>query len=231
MQAQAKKVILAGEEDFGGFLDKAQVMVKPHTSVEYHLYLNGRIRNDADYYLQHYAVYQNATPNDVVILHICSEGGSCSTGTQYIDHMSMCEAPIKAIIGMECASMASAIALAADAWQLSEMSTMLVHGFSYGAQGHEAAVYNQAKFNNRLNERWMRTNYTGFLTEEEIIDCLKGVDLLLDSDELAERFERLAEIRNAQLLQGIETVEDFLDDEDEEIVESPQPKRKARSKN
>lgn len=230
MQAQANKVIKAGDEGFELTSNMAQVMVKSHTSVEYHLYLNGRIRHDADHYLQHYAVYQNATPHDVVILHICSEGGSCATGTQYIDHMAMCEAPIKAVIGMECASMASAIALAADAWQISEMSTMLVHGFSYGAQGHEAAVYNQAKFNNRLNERWMRTNYTGFLTEEEIVDCLKGVDLLLDSDELAERFERLAEIRNAQFSQPVENVEDFVDEVEEEVVECSQPKRKSRQK-
>lgn len=179
--------------------DFAKVLVRSKSSTEFILYLNGSIRANSDFYMNHYAVLQQATEDDLVSIHINSPGGSLATGMQYLDHMRHCRAPIKVSVGMECASMASAIALEADGWEVTSMSTMLVHGFSYGAMGSESHVYNQAKFNNRLNERWLRETYTGFLTEEEIQDCLRGVDVLLDSDQLNERFEALIEIRREQM--------------------------------
>lgn len=176
----------------------SQLISKTFVSNEYNLYLHGEISHDADEYLEHFAVYHQAGPEDLIRLWIQSPGGSVSVGHQYIQHMNRCGATIVAVIGMGTASEGTAICLAADDWEVDEMSTFLVHGFSYGTYGHEAQVYNTAAFNKKLNERSLRNTYSGFLNEQEILEALKGVDLLFDGDELKERLQAFKEYRNSQ---------------------------------
>lgn len=176
----------------------SQVISKSFVSNEYNLYLHNEISHDADEYLEHFAVYHQAGPEDIIRLWIQSPGGSVSVGHQYIQHMNRCPATIVAVIGMGTASEGTAICLAADDWEVDEMSTFLVHGFSYGTYGHEAQVYNTATFNKKLNERSLRNTYTGFLNESEILEALKGVDLLFDGEELVERLQSFKEHRATQ---------------------------------
>lgn len=173
----------------------SQLISKSFVSNEYNLYLHGEISHNADEYLEHFAVYHQAGPEDLIRLWIQSPGGSVSVGHQYIQHMNRCSATIVAVIGMGTASEGTAICLAADDWEVDEMSTFLVHGFSYGTYGHEAQVYNTAAFNKKLNERSLRNTYSGFLNEQEILEALKGVDLLFDGDELMERLQDFKEYR------------------------------------
>ena len=176
----------------------SQVISKSFVSSEYNLYLHNEISHDADDYLEHFAVYHQAGPEDLIRLWIQSPGGSVSVGHQYIQHMKRCPATIVAVIGMGTASEGTAICLAADDWEVDDMSTFLVHGFSYGTYGHEAQVYNTATFNKKLNERSLRNTYSGFLTEEEIGEALKGVDLLFDGEELVQRLALFKEYRASQ---------------------------------
>lgn len=176
----------------------SQVITKSFVSNEYNLYLHGEISHDANEYLEHFAVYHQAGSEDLIRLWVQSPGGSVAVGNQYIRHMKQCAAPIVAVIGMECASQATAVVLAASDWEVDEMSTFLVHGFSYGAYGHEAQVFNQATFNKKLNEKYMRSTYTGFLDESSILEALKGVDLLFDGEELVERLQKFKEYRDSQ---------------------------------
>lgn len=178
-------------------MSTSQVISKSYVSNEYNLYLHNEISHNGDEYLEHFAVYHQAGPEDLIRLWIQSPGGSVAVGNQYIQHMKRCPATIVAVIGMGTASEGTAICLAADDWEVDEMSTFLVHGFSYGTYGHEAQVYNTAAFNKKLNERSLRSTYGGFLTEEEIQEALKGVDLLFDGDELLERLQSFKEYRNS----------------------------------
>ena len=179
----------------------SQVISKSYVNNEYYLYLHGEI-GSPDNFLEHFALYRTATAHDVIFLYVNSNGGSLATGMEYIRHMRECEAPIFCILGVEVASMASAIALEANDLIIDDMSTMLVHSFSYGAMGTEYSIYNQATFNKKLNERWIRTHYSNFLDESQLRDALKGVDILLDSDEIKERWDRLQEYRRANQQKG-----------------------------
>lgn len=184
--------------DLSPMMKPSQVISKSYVSNEFNLYLHGEISHNADEYLEHFAVYHQAGPEDIIRLWIQSPGGSVAVGTQYIRHMKQCAAPIVAVIGMECSSQATAIALAASDWEVDEMSTFLVHGFSYGAYGHEAQVFNQAAFNKKLNEKFLRKTYSGFLDEDAIQEALKGVDLLFDGEELLEKLQNYREYRASQ---------------------------------
>lgn len=175
----------------------SQVISKTYVNNEYYLYLHGEI-GSPDNFLEHFALYRTASTHDVIFLYVNSNGGSLATGMEYIRHMRECEAPIICILGMEVASMASAIALEATDLIIDDMSTMLVHSFSYGAMGTEYSIYNQATFNKRLNERWMKSHYSNFLDDQQLNDALKGVDILLDSDEIKERWDKLKAYRDSQ---------------------------------
>lgn len=185
-------------DDLIPMMKPSQCISKTFASTEYNLYLHGEISHNADEYLEHFAVYHQAGPDDLIRLWIQSPGGSVAVGNQYIQHMKRCPATIVAVIGMGTASEGTAICLAADDWEVDEMSTFLVHGFSYGTYGHEAQVYNTATFNKKLNERSLRSTYSGFLTEEEILEALKGVDLLFDGEELLDKLQAFREYRQNQ---------------------------------
>ena len=168
----------------------SQVITNTIQFTEYNLYLHGEI-GEADDFMEHFAVYKSANEGDLVRLYINSPGGSLSTGMEYIRHMRECSANIIAVLGVEVASMASAIALEADEIELDEMSTLLIHSFQYGTHGSEFSVYNQAQFNNRLNQRWIKNHFGEFLSEEELEDVFKGVDILLDAEQISQRWERM----------------------------------------
>lgn len=175
----------------------SQVITNTFVNTEYNLYLHGSI-GEADEMMEHYSVYHQAGPNDVIKLWLVSPGGSLATGSEYVAHMQRCQAPIIGVVGLETASMATAIAMNCDDLEITDMSTFCVHGFSYGAGGVEHSVYNQAVFNKKLNERWVRNTYTGFLSEQEISDTLRGVDILLDSEELKTRWAQFKLYREKQ---------------------------------
>jgi len=168
----------------------SQVITNTISFTEYNLYLHGEIGQPDDF-MEHFAVYKSAGEGDLIRLYINSPGGSLSTGMEYIRHMRECSANIIAVLGVEVASMASAIALEADEIELDEMSTLLIHSFQYGTQGSEFSVYNQAQFNNRLNQRWIENHFGEFLSEEELEDVFKGVDILLDAEQISQRWKRL----------------------------------------
>lgn len=186
---------MVNEEEMGGmsemFIQRpSQVITNTISFTEYNLYLHGEIGQPDDF-MEHFAVYKSAGEGDLIRLYINSPGGSLSTGMEYIRHMRECSANIIAVLGVEVASMASAIALEADEIELDEMSTLLIHSFQYGTQGSEFSVYNQAQFNNRLNQRWVKNHFGEFLSEEELEDVFKGVDILLDAEQISQRWKRL----------------------------------------
>jgi ATP-dependent protease ClpP protease subunit len=175
-------------------LKQSQVVQRSIQHTEYNLYFHGYIENPSDY-MEHFAVYKQAGPNDVINLYLNSPGGSLSTTIEYVDHMRECEAPIVGFIGADCCSGASVVALQCDGWQLSEFSSMMVHEISSGAIGKNSENKRYLNFLDKQNDRFMRTIYAGFLSEEEIELCLDGKDLWLDYEELQERFENLNQIR------------------------------------
>lgn len=175
----------------------SQLITNTIQYTEYNLYLHGKI-GEPDDFMEHFSVFKTANEGDVIRLYITSEGGSLASGQEYIRHMNECAAPIIGILGVEVASMASAIALNCDEIEVDEMSTMLVHSFSYGAFGSESAIYNQATFNNRLNERWVTNHYSNFLSPQQLQDVFKGVDVMLSAEEIMEGWQKLKEYRESQ---------------------------------
>lgn len=156
-------------------------------SFKHDLYISDIILDGDSSIYNHFQIMNNASPNDIIYLWINSAGGNLDVANTYVQHMVMCQANIIGIVGMNCASAATYIALNCQGWELNSLSTFLIHGFSYGAYGKASDVHDSVVFNSKLNERFVREVYQGLLTEEETIDVLRGRDILLDSEELSKR--------------------------------------------
>ncbi len=185
-------------EDNFNFTKQAPVFVTQNVSNRYTLYLNDQIEN-IEQFAEHIAVFQTATQDDIIFLHCSSPGGSTSVGEDYLFQMHNCTAPIIGVVGMGVASMASAIMLECTDIVLTDMSTMLVHSFSFGNQNHAPGMFSCADFNNKLNIKWLDKYFSDFLTPEERSDVLKGVDLQFDADQIAERWEKILDLRHGEV--------------------------------
>ena len=204
-----------------------QVLHTPYTSSVYDVYLDGEI-GDPSNYREVYHALTAAGSQDLVLLHINSNGGRLDSGTQIINHIKNCKAKVVGVMHMEAASMASAIMLACDDWELNPFSTVMIHSCSYGAIGKQSDIRTRVEFTTKFNEKFIRMNYEGFLTEEEIVRALKGDDLYFDSEDIADRLESFKEYREER------EKEEELDEEEEEFelpveIES-KPVRKPRAK-
>ena len=211
-------------EDYEQTPGLSKVLVSQKVVNEYSIYLTDPIVS-ADQYIEHFAVFKDASPDDVIFLHLNSQGGSVSVGQMYIRHMRECAAPIIGFVGMDCASQCEAIAMQCDDLVTDEMSTMLIHSFSYGAQKDAVGVYKQATFNMKLNETWLNSNFTGMLTEEEREDVLKGADVLLDSTQIEGRWAKIYEAKHGTPMSQDEEEAYFLEEsnlEDEPILDTPE---------
>lgn len=172
----------------------SKVLVNTMQFSEYTLYITGPITSP-DEYMEHFAALKVAQEGDVVTVHLSTQGGDLSTATMLIDHIRDCPAHVVGVVGMECASAGSALMMAMDEIRVSELSTALIHSFSYSVGGNAGSVHNHADFNNRLNERWIRATYGDFLPEAKILRVLDGIDILLDADQIAEYWNNMQRIR------------------------------------
>lgn len=175
-----------------------KVLINTVQFSDYTLYFTGPITSPSDY-MEHFAALKSASSGDRVVLQINSPGGDLATATMIINHIRDCQAEVVGVIGMECASSAGAIALACDSIIVDYASTFMAHSFSYHVGGNAGSVHNHADFNKRLNEKWVRATYANFLPEEKIDDILRGVDVLLDSDQIVEYWENRERKRKEDL--------------------------------
>ncbi len=211
------------DNELTGLLSAPQVLTKTYANSVIDIYLDGEI-TDPDRYREAYHALSNAAPQDIIFLHINSVGGRLDAGIQIINHINRCEARVVGVLHMECASMASAIALACDDWELNTFSTMMIHSCSYGAVGKQSDILSRVEFSTKFNEEFIRETYSGFLSEEEIKAVLRGDDLYFGSKQIDKRLEAFVEYRSNH---EEEEVEEILPDEKPIPVRKPRVKKEA----
>lgn len=224
----------ANSDELGELITRTpQVLSKSYTSTVIEIYLDSEI-GSPEKYREAYHALSNASHQDIVMLHVNTLGGRLDAGVQLINHINNCQAKVVGVLHMEAASMGSAIFLACDDWELNEFSTMMVHSCSYGAAGKQSDIRSRVDFTTAFNERFIRKNYTGFLSEAEIQRALNGDDLYFDYEQIDDRLEKFREYREMKEQEEIAGIFDedisLLDEAEEvvvELVEKPSAKPKA----
>lgn len=186
-----------------------QVLSKTYGSTVFDVYLDDEI-GSPEKYREIYNVLSTASPQDIVVLHVNSNGGRMDAGVQIINHIKNCKAKVIGVLHMECASMASAIFLACHDWELNTFSTMMVHSCSYGAVGKQSDIRSRVEFTTKFNEKYVRETYEGFLRPEEVDRVLKGDDVYFDAEQIDERLESLRKFREEKEAEAAEQAVDAI---------------------
>jgi ATP-dependent protease ClpP protease subunit len=172
------------------FGDDKRVLSKPliynHT-----FYINGTIES-ADEYVEVFETIRNASPNDIVRLHINSYGGDLFTAIQFMRVLGECEAQTIASVEGACMSAATMIFLACENFEVSAHSMFMFHNYSGGVVGKGGEMFDQLIHERAWSEKLLRDIYTDFLTEKELSQIIENKDIWMDGDEVIKRLKKLA---------------------------------------
>lgn len=155
----------------------------------YSFYLSGTILGP-ERYTDWFNIIRNATENDLIKIHINSEGGQASTAVQFRRVISESDATIVASVEGNCMSAATMIFLACDTVEVSAGSLFMIHNYSAGVVGKGGEMYDQISAYKKWSEKLMHDIYKDFLTEAEIVSVLGNKDIWLDEREVMARLEK-----------------------------------------
>jgi len=143
-----------------------------------------------------------ATEADTIVLDICTPGGCGDTAFLFNRALRSTQAQTVAIIGPQCSSAGSILALSCQEWILDETSEMMLHTSQYGMVGKEVDVYEHVTFSRKRLEKLFNIAYKGFLSDNEIKMLIAGTPMYFDSEDLAERLDNLLAYREEQETEG-----------------------------
>lgn len=185
------KLICLGQndtDDIKGIIQNNPLYVQAlpdKTIIDFYLPLE--IDSDPKDYIDFFRALKDARPTDEVILHINCYGGDCATAFQIIDNLRATQATVTISIEGNCCSAATMIALAGDQWDIMPHSYFMIHAYSKLNWGKR----NEINASNDFDKKWLdatfREIYKGFLTDEEIEQCLEGKDYYFTADEVINR--------------------------------------------
>lgn len=175
--------------------------VKPFTYVLqtvtrniHHFYISSVIE-EPHHYVELINKIQTAGADDIIYLHLNTDGGYMSAGIQIINAMISSSAHVISSLEGEVSSLGTMLFLAADEFLVHENSLLMFHNYSGGVwgKGHEqvAALESATKW----TEDFMKRIYVPFMSEEEVSRLIKGEDIYMHPPEILQRLQNMARIR------------------------------------
>lgn len=160
---------------------------------QHSFYLTSEIVGPEKYHKWFNAI-RTAGPNDRVVLHINSYGGSLHTAIQFMRVIAESRAHIVASVEGACMSAATMIFLAADSHQISEHSMFMFHNYSSFSMGKGGELYDNIVFERDWSKSLLKGSYKHFLSKTEINDILNNRDIWMNSEEVLNRLNKRSEI-------------------------------------
>jgi len=139
------------------------------------------------YYRQVAQRISELSSTDSVKFEISSPGGNLDGLFTILSSLEKTEATTAAILNGKVHSAASILALNCDMVFVSENAYMMIHSVSFGSAGKMHDVSSHVDFMKKQSKKLVDSTYEGFLSEEEIADVHKGIEIWLDSDEIIVR--------------------------------------------
>lgn len=154
---------------------------------------------DASNYDEWVQICAEASPCDLIEVHINCFGGRLDTAIQIHDMLIETKADVFISIEGACCSGASLIAMAGMRVKVLPNSYMMIHSWTGGAYGKFGNVIENTEFQKKWFSNVMTRSYNEFLTNTEIKNVLDGKDLYLDAQEVENRFILRDEKRKEKL--------------------------------
>lgn len=172
-----------------------RIMMNQRIVNDYHLRL-ARPITEVDDFAEEFQLFAGAGEGDTIYIDIVTPGGSVDTGHMIRRAITNTAAHTIGYIGPTCASVGTAIALACEEWEIDEMSSFMIHTASYGYVGMAPHVKANVDHSDKMINRFVRTTYAGFLTDDEIERVIDGKEVYFEGDELAQRLSSYAVYRD-----------------------------------
>lgn len=167
-----------------------------------------RLHEDIGYpdeYSEEFDVINSALPEDTVVLDLCTDGGCMDTAMLFNRALRNTAAHTVAVIGPSCASAGSIIALSCEEFILDDTSSLMIHTSTYGfGRAKDTDIFEHANFSRRQLRKLYEKVYSGYLSEGEIEDVIKGTPFYFDDEQLAERLEMLSMYREDKFSEQLE---------------------------
>ena len=197
-QIENFKSIIPGLGDDDNQFDKENlVSYGKQTKSVYHLWLIDDI-GEARGFLKWFDVLQNASEDDLVVIHINCWGGELMTAIQIVTQIKLCQAQVVCQIESACCSAATMVALACDGMICYPHGYMMIHTSSGCSFGKQSDIKKEEEFFNPWLEDFFNEIYKNFLTKKEIQNVLDGHDMWLRADEVVDRFKKKVDILNRE---------------------------------
>lgn len=150
---------------------------------------------------------REATPNDVIYLHINTQGGMLDAAIEIINGIEECQGMVVGVSEGAVVSAGSLIFFACHGFIVKDMSYFMIHDGSCGVIGKMNENHKAAQFSvGHLRLVYERV-YSKFFTPEEIDKVLEGSDIYLLAAEVQERIEKVSkemEEESEQIELGLE---------------------------
>lgn len=197
-----------------------QVSFTPASSGKYSIFLYGEIE-DARQFQDAIEALNDASEDDLVVVHLTTNGGSTDATDTFISAMRRCKARVIVEASGGVHSAGTIILMNAPEFRLSENFNALLHNGSMGAYGKTSDVKLQMAFQSEYMDRLAWSTYQGFLTDDEIEELVAGRDFWFGPDEWIDRWKRRQEfLKNENNEEdaedsGEDTTEQTVDEEDD----------------
>lgn len=161
-------------------------MVAKPMGVQYDFYLDFDIREPEPFY-DFFSILREASPDDVVFIHLNSPGGSLDVTVQIMNAIQTTRATVIGCAEGLVASGAAFIFFSCHGFQIAEHSSFLIHSASGGFGGKISDVTADVTHSGSRMKNLMKSALGGFFTKKEIKKLADGREHYLSGEEVADR--------------------------------------------
>lgn len=176
-----------------------------------------------------------ASENDNIVFLINSHGGNLDIILPLINMLTMTNAHTTALCSGSQSSAATVFAMYCDDLVALPHSEFMIHELQTGHMGTVSNVSRDVQSTERRGKRLIEETYGGFLTEQEISDVGRGIEIYLLDEEINKRWKDRVEWREhffsqkqAALQQAVTEAMEVLV-EGEEVPVKPKTRRSKRN--
>jgi ATP-dependent Clp protease, protease subunit len=176
--------------DSQSFIKTAIIPIREH-----HVFFDSEIGDPSEYRTLRHMLY-TAQETDRFVFFINSIGGQLYTTLSIIEAIKQTAATVHSVVDGECMSAATLLLLNSDEITITDSAVVMCHAASHGIAGNVQGVKRQAEFIERQWRELEKKTYAGFLTNEEMSDMAKGLELYFDANESKKRLKRWAALKS-----------------------------------
>lgn len=134
---------------------------------------------------------ESAAANETIVLHLNTNGGYIDSAFKIVASIKRSKAKIVARLTGTVASAGTIIALSCDDIEVEDYTSFMIHNYSGGTQGKGHEIVDYINFSDKTLKSTFKEIYSGFLTDKELTEIIKGKDMWLDADETRARWAKV----------------------------------------